>query len=86
MSQSHTAQAREPLVHLSKRSAIHPLKAWGVRLIALILGLIVCGLVVLINPWWSEPTKLFDVIGVMLLFSSVVSIVRLVLVWPIKGE
>ena len=45
MSQSHTAQAREPLVHLSKRSAIHPLKAWGVRLIALILGLIVCGLV-----------------------------------------
>jgi len=48
--------------------------------------LIVCGLIVLINPWWNEPVKLFDVIGGMLLFSSVVSIVRLVLVWPIKGE
>ena len=47
---------------------------------------ILFGLVVLFNPWWSEPGKLFDVIGRMLLFSSVVSIVRLVLVWPIKGE
>ena len=42
--------------------------------------------IVLINPWWSEPTKLFDVIGGMLLFSSVVSIVRLIYIWPIKAE
>ena len=62
MSQSHTAQAREPLVHLSKRSAIHPLKAWGVRLIALILGLIVCGLVafLLIDKLKEKPEKIWD--------------------------
>lgn len=60
-------------------------QGWWVLAVLSVL-LIVCGLVVLVNPWWSEPVKLFDVIGGMLLFSSVVSIVRLVLVWPIKGE
>ena len=48
--------------------------------------MILCGLILLINPWWNEPTMLFDVIGVMLLFSSVVSIVRLIFLWPIKSE
>ena len=54
----------------------------------IVLGglLVLFGLIVLINPWWSEPTKLFDVIGGMLLFASVVSIVRLVFIWPIKAE
>ena len=60
-------------------------EGWWVLAVLSVL-LIVCGLVVLINPWWSEPTKLFDVIGVMLLFSSVVSIVRTVFNWPIKAE
>ena len=44
------------------------------------------GLVVLVNPWWDDPLKLFDVIGGMLLFSSVVSIVRLIYIWPIRAE
>ena len=48
--------------------------------------MILCGLVVLINPWWNRPTMLFDVIGGMLLFSSIVSIVRLFYLWPIRGE
>lgn len=60
-------------------------QGWQVLVVLSVL-LILCGLIVLVNPWWSEPTKLFDVIGGMLLFSSVVSIVRLVLVWPIRGE
>lgn len=60
-------------------------EGWWV-LLALSIVLIVCGFIVLINPWWSEPTKLFDIIGGMLLFSSLVSIVRLILVWPIKSE
>ena len=38
------------------------------------------------DPWWNEPTALFDVIGGMLLFSSVISIVRTIMIWPIKGE
>jgi len=60
-------------------------KAWWV-LVLLSLLQIAGGVIVLINPWWNEPTKLFDVIGCILLFSSLVSIVRLFLVWPIKGE
>ena len=60
-------------------------QGWWV-LVGLCALLILCGLIVLINPWWNEPTALFDVIGGMLLFSSVVSIVRLILVWPIKSE
>ena len=48
--------------------------------------MILFGLIVLVNPWWSEPLLLFDVIGGMLLFSSVVSIIRLVYIWPIKDE
>ena len=41
----HRAENKEPLVHLSKRSSIHLLKAWGIRLMAIVLGLVVCGLV-----------------------------------------
>lgn len=36
---------REPLIHLTKRSYIHPAKAWGIRLAALALGLLTCGLI-----------------------------------------
>jgi len=54
----------------------------------MVLGvlLVLFGLIVLINPWWNEPIKLFDVIGGMLMFASVVSIARLVFIWPIKAE
>ena len=60
-------------------------QGWWV-LVALSGLLILFGLIVLINPWWKEPTALFDVIGGMLLFSSMVSIVRTIMIWPIKGE
>ena len=40
-----TENLREPLVHLSKRERISPVKAWGIRLIAVIAGLVICGLV-----------------------------------------
>ena len=56
---------------------------WWV-LIVLNALMILCGLIVLVNPWWNEPTMLFDVIGGMLLFSSVVSITRLFYLWPIR--
>ena len=61
------------------------LKGWWL-LILLSLLLVAGGLVILINPWWNETLKLFDVIGVMLLFSSLVGIVRLIIIWPIKDE
>ena len=60
-------------------------KGWWVLILLSVL-MILAGLVILVNPWWNEPTKLFDVIGVMLLFSSLVSIVRLIIIWPIKDE
>ena len=51
-----------------------------------VVCMIVLGLLLLINPWWKEINHLFDVIGCMLLYSSVVGIVRLIFLWPIKGE
>lgn len=61
------------------------LKNWW--LLAVLSGImVVFGLLLLINPWWKEITQLFDVIGYMLLYSAVVSIVRLIFLWPIKGE
>ena len=44
MSTVHKAKAKEPLIHLSRRSVISPLKAWGIRLAAIALGFLLCGL------------------------------------------
>ena len=61
------------------------LKNWW--LLAVLSGIMVLfGLLLLINPWWKEINQLFDVIGCMLLYSSAVGIVRLIFLWPIKGE
>ena len=61
------------------------LKGWWL-LVLLSLLLIAGGVIILINPWWNETVKLFDAIGIMLLFSSLVGIVRLIIIWPIKDE
>ena len=61
------------------------MKGWWL-LVLLSLLLIAGGVIILINPWWNEAIKLFDAIGVMLLFSSLVGIVRLIIIWPIKDE
>ena len=60
-------------------------KGWWVLIVLSVL-LILLGLVILVNPWWNEPIKLFDVIGGIMLFSSLLNIVRLFMIWPIKGE
>jgi len=60
-------------------------EGWSL-LVGLSAILVVLGLMILINPWWSEPVKLFDIIGIALLFSSMVSIARLYITWPIKLE
>ncbi|MBR2822365.1 MAG: ABC transporter permease [Clostridia bacterium] len=36
-------QIREPLVHLTRRDAMRPGKAWAIRIAAVLLGLLVCG-------------------------------------------
>ena len=62
MSGRRTGIAREPLIHLSKRDTIHPLKAWGIRLLAVLLGMIVCGLVafLLIERLQNKPARIGD--------------------------
>ena len=41
-------KVREPLVHLTRRSYMRPIRAWGIRLIAIALGLLVCGVAALL--------------------------------------
>ena len=62
MSGVKKSEVREPLIHLSKRTAINPLKAWGIRLIAIAIGMIVCGLVafLLIDKLKQNPEKIGD--------------------------
>ena len=60
-------------------------KGWWI-LVILALALIVCGVIILLNPWWESFGPFFRVIGLMILFSSLVSILRLIWIWPIKSE
>ena len=60
-------------------------KGWWLLVLLSVL-LIAAGVIILIHPWWHEPAALFDAIGFMLLFSSVVSIIRLFMIWPIRND
>ena len=59
-------------------------KGWWILILLSALQ-IMFGLIVLINPWWNSASSLFKAIGVILLFSCVVSIIRLFFVWPIRS-
>lgn len=62
MSAHAAAENREPLIHLTKRPAMHPVKTFGVRLAAIVLGLLVCGLVafLLVEKIQEKPEKILD--------------------------
>ena len=60
-------------------------KGWWL-LVILGLSLIACGVIILINPWWDTIERLFKIVGLMMLYSSLVSILRLIWLWPIKSE
>lgn len=60
-------------------------KAWGV-LVLLSLLLILFGLITIRNPWWNEPGDLMTLTGWMVVFSAIVSALRLIWVWPVKGK
>ncbi len=62
MIRSQSTPVREPLVHLRRRSYITPVKAWMIRLTAIILGFIVCGIVafILIDKIQEKPEKILD--------------------------
>ena len=60
MSGTKSGEAREPLFHLSKRSAISPVRAWAIRLTFVLLGFVACGLLafLMIEKLQSNPAKI----------------------------
>ena len=58
--------------------------AWWFLAILSVLT-IAMGVVLLVNPWWDTPSALKQVIGGMMLFSSLVSIIRTIMTWPFKS-
>lgn len=60
-------------------------KGWWI-LVILALALIMCGIIIFVNPWWETAGKLFKVVGLMMLFSSLVGILRLIWIWPIRKK
>ena len=60
-------------------------KGWWM-LAVLAMALMVLGVLIFLNPWWDSPSLLMKVIGGALLFSALVSALRLVWIWPFKSE
>ena len=59
-------------------------KGWWILTVLSIL-LIVAGIVLFNNPWCNTPNQLMKVIGGTILFSSLVSAIRLIWTWPIRN-
>ena len=57
--------------------------AW-VTLAVLSVLTIVFGVILLINPWWDSTAVIKNVIGCLMLLTSVFSIIRVILVWPFR--
>ena len=62
MSMHSASGEKQPLIHLTKRAFIHPVKAWAIRILAIVLGLLVCALVafLLIDKIRENPAKILD--------------------------
>ena len=60
MSKAKSGQAREPLFQLSRRGVISPAKAWGIRITAVLLGFVACGLIalLLIDKLQEDPSQI----------------------------
>ena len=56
----HAPAVHEPLLHLSKRAEITPVKAWMIRILSIVLALIVCGLAafILIDRLRERPGEI----------------------------
>lgn len=62
MSEQKKTTVREPLFHLAKRTNVNPLAAWLIRLAAIVLGMVTCGLVafLLIDKLHDNPARIGD--------------------------
>nr|WP_026508786.1 ABC transporter permease [Butyrivibrio sp. MC2013] len=56
---SKIARSNKKVIHMVKRSGISPLKAWGIRLIAAVLGLIVAAFVI-VGITGVNPLKVYE--------------------------
>ena len=59
-------------------------KGWWILSILSAL-LMIAGIALFINQWWDTPIKLTEVIGGTVLFSSLVSVARLIWTWPLRN-
>lgn len=60
-------------------------KGWWVMVILSAL-VIFAGILVIVHPWWNTPEALMKFIGLVIVFIAITSAVRLIWIWPIKGE
>ena len=58
-------------------------KGWW-SLIPLYVIQILFGIFIMANPWWHEQARFKQVIGWAIVFSAIVSSLRLIWVWPIR--
>ena len=54
-------------------------------LIPLSLILMALGVLTIIHPWWDTADSLLHVIGWMIVGAAVISMLRLIWIWPLKG-
>ena len=59
--------------------------AW-IFLAVLSLVMVAAGVVIIVNPWWKTTAQLLYVLGYTVLFSALVAILRVVMIWPFKSE
>ncbi len=60
-------------------------KGWWVLAIMSFL-LIAVSIVIFANPWWDTPNALMKVIGWAVMFSAIVSSIRLIWTWPLRDS
>ena len=59
-------------------------KGWWILAVLSII-LMIEGIILFFNPWWNTPIKLAKAIGIIVLFSSLVSAIRLIWTWPLRN-
>ena len=57
---------------------------WLMAILAVIL--IAAGVTIFLNPFWDTPKALLKIIGFTLLFDAIVSILRVIWIWPSAEE
>ena len=60
-------------------------KGWWVLSILSVL-LMGTGVILFLNPWWQTEDVLMKVIGCAILFSAIVSGIRLIWTWPLRNS